>query len=82
MHSAMLREIDQLGRFRRDTNGALENGCACARKRDDAAIVIGIAGAMQYEGARDGGDSPLECVNRSRIAALREVRNALDKRYA
>ena len=79
MRASVDIQVDQFGGFAHPANCGFLNGLPIAHQRDDRAVVVGIALAIQQvdagnlHGVNDG-------VNFSLVAAFGEVRNTFNER--
>ncbi len=77
----MLGEVNQLGGFSDAAEGGLGDGVRLAGDGDDAAVMVGVAFAVEEIHARDfahGGD---DGVNFGQIAAFGKIWNRFDESF-
>ena len=76
----MLGEIDEVTRHSGGSHGCFDDGRCGAGKRDNAAVMVGITGAMKDQCARNAFNRVFNSGQSVWIAPFRKVRNAFEKR--
>lgn len=77
MNSVVKVQIDHFRGFPGRANGRLKNRPLLAGKRDDGAVMIRVAGSIEYYDALYTRDRTLKRFDRIAVAAFGEVRYAL-----
>jgi hypothetical protein len=79
MDTMVMVEVDKFGSASGGANGGFENGLGLTGKSDDAAVMIGIAGALKYVRSGHGGNGRFEGGDASRVAPLGKIGHAFDE---
>ena len=61
-------------------HGGLENGLGTAGERDDAPVMVQVAGAVQNDHTGHGGDSAFERSHAGQVAAFGKIGHTFDER--
>jgi hypothetical protein len=81
MGAGMLGEIDQLRSFSDATQSRFGYGFGLSGERDDAAVVVGIALAIEQINTRNFTHGRNDGIHFGDVATFREIGNALDESF-
>lgn len=79
MNPAVQVQIDQLRSFRSRANSRFDHSIARGGERDNAAVVVRIAGSIEHQGAGYVRNRGFERIDARKVAAFGEVRNTLNQ---
>ena len=78
MNAFMPREVDRSGSFGGNTHSSFQDGRSRTGERDNAAIMIGVAGAIENDHTRHGGNSRFQGGYTGLVAAFGKIGYAFD----
>jgi hypothetical protein len=82
MNAFMPREVDRSGSFGGNTHSSFQDGRSRTGERDNAAIMIGVAGAIEYDHTGHCGNGRFQGGHAGKVAAFRKIGYAFDEDLA